>query len=313
MNDSQIGVIIVNWNNYEDTSECIESLQNQDAQTTIYLIDNGSTDGSIDKIEREFNDIEIIKNRTNRGFATAVNQGLDAAHQDNASYFFLANSDIKLQDPNSLSELVGTCKQDGFGIVSARVVKPGGDEIWFEQGKINWFTGGSAHVCDAGILKTGVMRSNNIDCGEITASNDYVPLCSALIDQSVYQSVGHLPEDYFLYYEDVDYCTKVREAGFEIVTDLNVNVIHKESASSGGRTSPTASYYTSRNHQIFLRNYWGEINHIMSILFYIWWMSLLSGYRIVNQEWESVIALWEGVIDGIYNRENNGRYPKNED
>ncbi|OYR78331.1 glycosyltransferase family 2 protein [Halorubrum ezzemoulense] len=305
-----VGVVLVNWNNYEQTRDCILSIKRQDIETTIYVVDNGSTDDSSERIKEKFQDINIIRNDRNLGFPTAANQGMNSAFRNGANQVFLVNNDAELQKNNSLRILSETLDSDEkIGIVSAQIFDSQGDYIWFRKGLVNWTTGASSHANSAGSITSGVTKiKQKIDDRFI--QNEYVPLCAVMIDRNVYDEIGLLPEEYFLYFEDVEYCTKVLDDGFQIITDTQVNVNHDESASSGGRTSPTASYYTARNYQLFIQRHWDRVNRVMALMFYLWWITLLTCYRLLQKDWKSTIALWTGMFDGVQGHTGKGRYPK---
>lgn len=296
--EKHIVFTIVNWNNYEDTEECISSILNIDYPNyDIVLIDNGSTDRSGARLDLEFSEVETIFAEENLGFAGAHNLGIKWAVRKKAEYIMVLNNDVIIPETTCIGELINFLENDSrCDIVSPRICHhPDIETVWFEKGMIDYRIGSPSH--------------KNEPTSEEYLFNDYVPLAAVLIDVNVFSEVGLLPEKYFLYYEDVDFCHKTKEAGFGICTYKGIELWHKANSSSGESTAPIRSYYNMRNQWLWAQTLDGQINwprfyvHMLLKTFY------QTLRRLKRLEIPGLIALFLGLIDGIRKKEGKGPYP----
>ncbi|WP_254840960.1 glycosyltransferase family 2 protein [Natronomonas marina] len=297
-----VTALVLNWNNYDDTSDCVTSLQDQNYDAlSILVVDNGSTDGSGRQIEEEHPEIDVIFTGENLGFVGGVNRGVKQIKQSTKeNHIWLVNNDIVIDDQNLLEDLTYSLDQNGnIGIITPMVMNyPDTETIWFDKGYINWtwFRRGTKNITDP---------NNSPDF----IYNDYVPFCSSLIRSSVIDEVGLLDDRFFLYGEDIDYSIRVRENGYNIATDTRKKVYHKAFSSSGGSFSPIPSYYDSRNRLLYADKYEDKISKKKFYISYMLWIILLLGYRMINLAPSSSIALLKGVKDGLRKNWGKGPYP----
>jgi GT2 family glycosyltransferase len=132
-------------------------------------------------------------------------------------------------------------------------------------------------------------------------TTDYMPLCAALISRNVFDDIGLLDEEYFLYGSDVDFFIRAWENGHIAVTNTQEHIHHKVSSSSNSAIGPTISYYASRNRLLLQRKF-SNIFSWSSLLFYCWWLILHLGFRIYNTEIAAAVALLRGAFDGFRGR-----------
>jgi len=305
--------IVLNWNGYDDVRRCLRSLQKVSYENhDIFLIDNGSTDGSVEKIKTEFPDITIICNESNLGFSAGNNIGIGRAINQEAEYVWILNNDVVIPSDRILSNMIETMeKYNRISILSPEVKKhPEREELWFDQGVINWSTGAAYHRCNYRWYVHGPAASaTSTRLSEDLRPNDYVPLCCALCRTSALSSVGLLPTGYFLYYEDVDLCTQLRENGFDIATDPKECVYHRIAGSSGARKNPTQSYYSARNRVLLAKRHSDRISSLCFPIFYTWVIISLLLERLPYFDPHSIIAVFRGVYDGVTHDFGRGPYP----
>ncbi len=228
-----LSIIILNWNQYEDTDECLNSLG---SNYKIMLVDNGSVDGSADKLKEKYPYIELIKNKTNLGFAAGNNVAIKKALQEGNDYILLLNNDTKVE-PDFLELLIKVIEKPGStGIVSPKMM------FFHEPDKV-WFCGGYYLP----ILNKPAHAFNKQD--EI----DWTSGCCMLIKKEVFNKIGLLDEDYFNNYEDVDFCYRAKKTGFGIKLIPESVIYHKFAASMGGKFSPFYTYYRTRNNLLFFK------------------------------------------------------------
>ncbi len=290
----RVFIIILNWNGWQDTIECLDSLKKINyPDYEIVVVDNGSTDGSADIIQKKYSQgIFFIETGKNLGFAGGNNIGIKYALERGADLILLLNNDTKVA-PDFLTKLVEVAQSDfKIGIVGPKILfwnQP--DRIWFGGGKINW-------------LKT---KGEHIDYRKIdttTPSNkpkksDYISGCCLLIKREVVDKIGLLNDDYFLYYEDTDWCLKAKEAGYKIIYVPASCIWHKASVRTK-EGSPTFIYYHSRNGLALAKRHNGFLKRIL-LYFFIAWLYLKQKIKKTlnyKKEWAEMILI---AIKDFYN------------
>lgn len=224
---NKISIIILNWNQEADTAACLNFLQKLAYDDyRVILVDNGSEDQSPDAIEERFPSVKVIRNRANLGFAEGNNVGIRAALRDGADHVLLLNNDTTVE-PDFLRLLIEAMKNDrAIGIASPKI-------MFFSERNRLWFAGG---YYLAFINKPSHRFYGQIDAGQVKnpAETDWVSGCCMLIKREVFEKIGFLDDDYFLYNEDVDFCARAKEAGYTIVVVPAARIYHKFAASMGG-------------------------------------------------------------------------------
>lgn len=122
MKSPHVFIIIVNWNGYKDTLDCLKSLREITYKNyTIIIVDNGSTDNYINILRSTYPDIKILRNSKNLGYTGGVNTGIKYAMQQNADYVLLLNNDTVVRS-NFLQPLIDyVLKENNVGIVGSRI------------------------------------------------------------------------------------------------------------------------------------------------------------------------------------------------
>jgi GT2 family glycosyltransferase len=236
----KVFIIILNWNNWPDTLECLESLKNNDYPNyQVVIIDNGSTE----KLQTDF---KVIYNQKNLGFSGGNNVGIKYALEKGADYVLLLNNDT-IVAKDFLSEMIKVAEKDKkIGMIGPQIYFYGDkNRIWFAGGQVNW------------LYNQGQMRGyNQIDKGQYDSSEetDYITGCCLLIKREVIKKIGLMPEDYFLYYEDTDWSLKAQQAGFKCLFVPRAKIWHKGSKSSQ-EGSASYIYYHIRNGLILAQRY----------------------------------------------------------
>lgn len=312
MENDKVAIIILNWNSYKDTLECLYSLKSLTHNNfTVFLIDNDSTDGSFEKLKKTyledslFNlDIEFIQSGANLGFAGGNNIGIRRAYDLGYQYFWLLNNDT-IVTPNALDELVYEIKRDNnIGIVGSKILFYGTNKIWFAGGRLNQWTGNVIHVGE-----------KEVDEGQYDDSKevDYITGCSLLFKRAVLESIGYMKEDYFLYYEETDWNVRAKRKGWKIRLVPNSVISHKVSISSGGinNPSPYVEYYIIRNAFIMIRRTQSKLKVIVAFL-YIFWKTFKKFVKMFVKRYDrKVERIWylsRAIIDAI--NLNTGKHPK---
>lgn len=260
-----IYIILVNFNNYNDTIKCLQSLQNINYKNfKILIVDNGSKNNSIEEISTYITDnVIVLKSKENHGFAGGNNIGIKYALENGADYILLLNNDTEVE-VNFLSNMLKTAEEnENIGLVGCKIKYYNNKKLlWYAGGEIDWFKFIGSN--------TGIKNYDNkmIDKKkEIT----FVTGCCMLIKREVVEKVGMLPDEYFMYFEDVDFCVRVKEAGYKIIYEPTAVIYHKVGLSGGGEESPFSIKWCTRNRIYFMNKYKhkvSKINFILSKLFF---------------------------------------------
>ena len=216
----QVSCIILNWNGWAHTVGCLTALRECTYQRmTLVVVDNGSTDNSVAQIRAAFPDVLVLKSGTNLGFAGGNNLGIRNALTHGADYVWLLNNDTK-PDPHALSALVAKALTDTtIGAVASICYyadSPSTVQAW-AGARVNLWTGSA--------------------CLSIKPRPDEwfhaLNGTSLLISRAAIENIGLLDERFFLYWEDTEFCLRLRQHGWRLAAAADSRVLHKVAASTG--------------------------------------------------------------------------------
>lgn len=275
-----VAVIVLNWNNWRDTFACLSSLRELDyANYEPVVVDNGSTDGSEERVRANFSDATVIQAGANLGFAGGNNVGIKYALQQQFHYVWLLNNDT-VADPSALTALVDVAQSDtscgAVGSVLYSADEPKAIQA-FGGGWIGLWTGISRY------FKTPVQDDKV----------EYITGASLLIRRNVLENVGLLEENFFMYWEDADYGFRVRKAGWKLAVAPESKVWHKEFGSVGGISPALAEYYNASAVLFFTKH-----SSIPFVPIIIGVGGRMMKRIVVHREWERTKAVWRGALAG---------------
>ncbi|MBA3473410.1 MAG: glycosyltransferase family 2 protein [Rubrobacter sp.] len=232
----RVTVVIPNWNGERFLDLCLASLRRQsfgDFETV--LVDNGSTDASVDFVERNFPEVRVIALNDNRGFSAAVNAGIRASK---AEYVALLNNDTEVE-PGWLGTLVRAAESHPeAGLFASKLVD-------FHDRRLLDGTG------DA-LRRSGLpyrVGHQELDCGQFERKTFVFGACAAaaLYRRALFEEIGLFDEDFFAYCEDGDISFRAQLSGHRCLYVPGAVVYHMGSASTGGKRSPTAVRLGTQN------------------------------------------------------------------
>jgi GT2 family glycosyltransferase len=334
----KVAIVVLNWNGWRDTIECLESLQ----QITypnyqIIVVDNGSTDDSVEKINdwaqgeltvqsrflsydpstkplywteydqqaaegggipseeakiaraRSGRSLIVIRNEVNLGFAAGNNVALQYALKRTFDFSLLLNNDTVV-DPQALTSLIREAMRNpACGIVGSKVV-------YYDRPQIIHHAGGIVLPWKGQAQNIGMGQPDEGQFNQVKKV-DFVTGCSMLVDRRMIRVVGMLDEEYFVYWEDADWCVRSWQKGWEVVYAPGSIVYHRASRMLG-QSSPAKTYYRARNSLKFVKcNYqW------LLILAPIWWPRYFFFNHLVKGRFSHLTASLRGLRDFLFAR-----------
>lgn len=216
-----ISVVVANYNGREHLKDCFRSLRRLDyprEKLELILVDNASTDGSIDFMAKHFPEVRVIRNQSNVGFAKGSNIGAEAARGE---YIAFLNNDTRV-DEGWARELVWPVLHDeGIVCTASKIVDWEGEAVDFVKGVMNFY--GYGHQKDHGRKDIGGESAEPIlfACGG-----------SMLMDREVFLEVGGFDEDYFMYFEDVDLGWRLWLMGYQVILVPTAITYHRHHATA---------------------------------------------------------------------------------
>jgi GT2 family glycosyltransferase len=234
---AQVDIIIPNWNGREWLGSCLTSLQQQTFRDfQIIVVDNGSTDGSAEFIRAEFSEVKLVALSENRGFTGGINAGVRAGSAEYVCWF---NNDAEA-DPDFLDQLLSALKANqpnGFGMAAARVLFQANPDL---INSVGIFVG-----------PDGIGRDRGFQSPDGSPFDQSTELfgpggVAALYRRAIFDEIGLLDEDFFLYSEEIDLNYRAQLAGYRCLYVPAARVVHRGSATAR-RVSTKAAYLASRN------------------------------------------------------------------
>lgn len=253
----ELSIITVNYNGMKDTCELIESVKTHVTLSfELIVVDNASLSNEADQIKESYPWIILVKNKKNLGFAGGNNTGISISK---GKFILLLNNDTLIKD-NSLRFLIERFNADPLiGGISPKIV------FEFSPGIIQF--AGYTHL--SGItLRNRTIGFGVKDTGQydVPSMSPYLHGAAMMVKREVIERVGLMPEIYFLYYEELDWCVKMTSRGYKLYYEPECTVYHKESQSTG-QDSPLRTFFITRNRLLFaFRNLEG-LSKYLSIIY----------------------------------------------
>ncbi|MFH1446924.1 MAG: glycosyltransferase family 2 protein [Chloroflexota bacterium] len=291
--DTDLIIVILNWNSPEDTRECVESLLPQlQVGQKIIIVDNGSSDNSVEILHKTFPEIEILKNSLNLGFQGGMNVGIQEAIKQGASSVMLLNCDT-IASPLMMRTLINSSPKD------ASIVSPG---IYFASNhNVLCSTGGTINPVFLDIIHRKKITDFNSPL-----QLEFLPSHAWLVKTEVFKKEGLLDEIFFpLYYDDLDFCLRLKRKGYKLYLIPAAKIYHNVSMSVGGKNSPRERYLMARNSGYYFRKHMHLWQTPIIFVFrlgsgFLWTFRLLFSNNLA-----AIKTYWTGFFKGWF-----GKMPK---
>lgn len=216
-NFPKVFIVVLNYNGKDVIKRCLSSVFKVDYPNfEVVMVDNNSTDGSLEIARSNFSKADFIKNEENLGFASGNNIGIRFALERMADYILVLNNDTEVEK-DSLTRLIEASESDEkIGIASPVIFNGNTKQVWFSGGKIKWLRMKTEHV-------------NTIKTNEYYET-DFISGCAMLVKAEVFKKIGLFDEDFFLYWEDADFSYRAAKDGFKRIMVSGAWVYHFENS-----------------------------------------------------------------------------------
>lgn len=279
-NPPRVFVILLNWNRWRDTVECLQSLKALEySNVSVVVVDNGSTDSSVEHIRVAAPDVVLLETGKNLGFAGGNNVGIRYALREGADFLWLLNNDTTV-NPSTLSDMIHSAQTQfrvgAVGSVLYYMDEPERVQAW-GGGQVNGWMGTSRHH----------VQPVPDECLQ------YLTGASILLRRESLEEIGLLDDRFFMYWEDTDLGFRLRKSGWNLTVAPEAKVWHKESASLGKRSALLDTYF-NRSAVVFFRRH--SLFPPAPIIAGVGGRLLK---RALRRDWALVRGVWTGFVLGI--------------
>ena len=285
----KVSIITVNFNQPQATQELLRSIaaHTEHADIEIIVVDNGSIIDPIQELSAEFPDPVYTRSQKNLGFAGGNNLGIKKASGD---YLFFVNNDTEFTT-GLVEKLVAVLDNNPLvGIMCPKIMYHAQPAIIQYAGftKMNFCTG-----------RNRCVGQYELDQGQYDLPaypTSYAHGAAMMVRREAIEKAGLMPEHYFLYYEEMDWCEKIKRAGYKIWVEPRAVIFHKESLSVGLNT-PLKEYYMTRNRILFIRR---NATALQRAIFYVYSALILTPKQIFKHILSGRFDLFKAFFQGIW-------------
>jgi GT2 family glycosyltransferase len=274
-----VSIITINFNQLQHTLDLLRSLRKVTyPNVEVIVVDNASKENPADAITSNFPEARVIVSSQNLGFAGGNNLGIDQAPM------------VELFETNPAA-----------GAASSKIIYFNSDNIIQYAGStcLNPLTGRNTRI---GYMEKDMGQHNTL------RETDLAHGCSMMVPRKVIDTVGVMPELFFLYYEEIDWCESIKRAGYKIYYVPGSKVFHKESMSVG-KNSTLKTYYMTRNRLLYMRRNSSGLPKLAALAFFILFAAPKNMLRYaVQREVEHVKAFWRGCMWNITHLSNGNKF-----
>ena len=265
MSAPRVGIVLVNWNSYADTAACLRSLADISyPNAEIIVVDNGSADDSSSRLRTEFPAATYILSKENTGFTGGNNLGIHHALDTACTYVLLLNNDTFVL-PGFLEPLVERMETDS-------TIAAASGKIYYApqarngEDKVIWYAG-CYRKWHMGYHHYGVEEK---DVGQFEEPREiaYASGCLMLLRSSIVREIGMLSSEYFIYWEEADWCHRAIDAGYRCMYEPRSVIYHNFASAPLGYETPFHMYMQYRNSFIYAKKHYHGTQSIRYWLFY---------------------------------------------
>jgi GT2 family glycosyltransferase len=288
-----VAIVIVTWNSEKDIAECLKPLMKLPNNWEIWVSDNDSKDQTVQLIKDRFQRVKVLENKENLGFAKGCNRAIE---RTSADYILLLNPDT-IGDTKTFSGVLELARKESkLGALSIKVFSENGEQLTSCFPFPTLLKNAVDNLGFHRLLSRKWLENNLFDNyfdHESIKKIDWTAGCFILLPRKTLNQIGNIPEDYFIFGEDIDLCHKIWQVGFEVVFYPNFGIIHKGSQSVGQLPSNWRIERTLISKYAFCFKYYGSIKgRLIQLSDYLgyWggatWLWLRTPNSPLREEWK---------------------------
>lgn len=286
MKKKLVAIIILNYKGLDDTIECVKSVKKIMYKNFLCaIVDNDSQDGSYEKLKEMFPEYKIIQFGENKGYAAGNNLGIKYALQEEAEYVCILNNDVIVKSDflNVIIEYME--KNNTVGIAGPKICEYFAPEVIQSTGARIDLYKGVVPALNVGIAEEKI-SDEIIQC-------DYVGGACLIVKSEVISKIGLIPECYFLFFEETEWCLKAKRCNYDVVCISKAKIFHKGSASIN-KISGLSEYYFSKNQVLFEKRNASKLQFIYFTFYLLLKLTYLIIFR--KKKLRSLKAVFEGFL-----------------
>jgi hypothetical protein len=291
---SRLYIIILNTNRRDDTLECLRSLRaNSYESKTIVVLDNASTDGSVEAIRAGYPEAQIVGLTKNLGYAGNNNVGIDLALKQGADWILVLNEDTVLS-PDCLERMIEYGERnENIGIVGPMVYHFDEPQVIQSAGGVLGDRWDAIHL-----------SANETDVGQYLQPHavEWISGCAIMLRRKLIEQIGALDERFYYYWEEVEWCVRASKAGWRIAHVPSAKLWHK-GVQRNYRPKPSVGYYSARNRFLMMSKHRAPI--ATRAMAWFQWLRTVTSYS-VRPKWRDKRdhrdAMLRGAIDYLRGR-----------
>ncbi|MBP7345354.1 MAG: N-acetylglucosaminyl-diphospho-decaprenol L-rhamnosyltransferase [Bacteroidetes bacterium ADurb.Bin302] len=292
----RVSIITVNFNHSYVTDELLNSIRDKNSYVNIEIIvvDNGSADNPVPQWQIKYPEANFIRSEINLGFAGGNNLGLAAATGD---YLFFVNNDTEFTE-GLIDILVNTLNSHpSIGVISPKL-------LYYDQPTMLQYAGYTPmNYITARNSCIGQFETDQGQYDQLVGPTGFAHGAAMMVTREAIEKAGPMAENFFLYYEELDWADRIRHNGFEVWVNMKATIFHKESVSVG-KKSALKEYYMNRNRILFIRR---NAPFVKAIFFYIYFLLVVTPRNVISYIKEKNYpfikqlfrAIWWNLSNGI--------------
>lgn len=300
MQPPRVSVITVNYNALNVTCEMLDSIRsNSYPNIETIVVDNASEESPEAYLKKHYPEVKFIRSEKNLGFAGGNNLGI---RESTGDFLFFLNNDAELTNGALETLLEVFVRFPRAGVASPKIcyyiAEPGSEPDVIQYA-------GTTHVHPF-TARNSILGERELDLGQFDQLKQtaYAHGAAMMVPRKVIEEVGLLPEVFFLYYEELDWCEQMRRKGYDIYVEPNAKVYHKESHSVN-KISALKTYYMTRNRILFMRRNrtaWQMAAFWLFLLFFT--LPKNSLLFLLKRDWPNLRAFYRAVVWHFQKPEN---------
>ncbi|VJT70448.1 rhamnosyl transferase [Streptococcus pneumoniae] len=286
----KVCIVILNYNNYEETIECVQSLRStiKSNEYDIVIVDNNSVNDSIKELSKALSPIKIITSLENRGYANGNNIGIKYAEDNGYDYICILNNDTLIE-----VDFLESCKRELENNSFVAFVSP--VLVEYKDNNLVQSTGGDIFI-NRGIV---TLKNHGAQRDKLPSKieSDYIGGACLMFKTSILKIIGYIPESYFLFYEETEWCYRAKKLGYKNICLTQSYVYHKGSVSIKA-VNGLQEYLMARNRVVFVRRNINSKLKYSAFLFYLFMQQLYHCF--LRRDCSK--RKYKYYLDGVFNR-----------